>query len=330
MNADEPTDGVRLSDVAERAGVSVTTASQSFSGRRPVAAATRERVWAAALELGFVPTAVRPTVAVLVRPPEALRSSTFGTTSFADLAGSIALAALNRGFSVFTAREVGDLVGGVARMDGCVLICPNSDDASLRALMKSVTPVVSYDPDPGAADFTWWVGADYYHSIGALLTHLRGRGSRRLALLLGQTDNMYRRAIIAASRAFGAELGAAPRIEVIDNARGQDAAREATARLWRAGSPPDAIITSSSIFATGVLRAAEELGVNVPGELRIATATDGPLAEFAATPITALRIDTHKSAQQVVELLDARINGGPEPTAGRQVQLELMIRRSTW
>ena len=330
MTADGPTDGVRLSDVARRAGVSVATASQSFSGRRPVAAATRERVWAAALELGFVPTAVRPTVAILVRPPEALRSSTFGTTSFAHLAGAIALAGLNRGFSVFTAREVGDLVGGVARMDGCVLVCPNSDDASLRALVKSVTPVVSYDPDPGAEDFTWWVGADYYHSIGALLNHLRERGSQRLALLVGQTDNMYRRAMISASRAFGAETGETPRIDVIDNARGQDAAREATARLLRSNGPPDAIITTSSIFATGVLRAAEARGVRVPGELRIATATDGPLAEFASTPITALRIDTHRSAQQVVELLDVRIHGGPEPAAGRMVQLELMIRRSTW
>lgn len=308
----------------------MATASQSFSGRRPVAAATRERVWAAALELGFVPTDVRPTVAILIRPPEALRSSTFGTTSFAHLAGSIALAALNRGFSVFTAREVGDLVGGVARMDGCVLVYPNSDDVSLRALVKSVTPVVSYDPDPGATDFTWWVGADYYHSIGSLLAHLRDRGSRRLALLVGQTDNMYRRAMIAASRVIGAGLGETPRIDVIDNARGQDAAAEATARLLRSGSPPDAIITSSSIFATGVLRAAERLAVHVPGELRIATATDGPLAEFASTPITALRIDTHKSAQQVVELLDVRIHGGPEPNAGRMVQLELMIRRSTW
>src|SRR5947209_2886075 len=42
-----------LRDVAERAGVSVSTASLVFSGKGPVAEATGERVRAAAAELGF-------------------------------------------------------------------------------------------------------------------------------------------------------------------------------------------------------------------------------------------------------------------------------------
>src|SRR4029453_7762171 len=42
-----------LRDVADRAGVSVSTASLAFSGKGPVAERTAERVGAAAHELGF-------------------------------------------------------------------------------------------------------------------------------------------------------------------------------------------------------------------------------------------------------------------------------------
>lgn len=309
----------------------MTTASHSFSGRRPVSPATRERVWQAAFELGFVPHSGPGNIAVLLRPPEALPASTFGTTSFANLAGAVALGLLGRGFSVVTARELNDVVGSVARLDGCVLLYPNHADASLRTLLRGDIPTVSYDPDPGTTDFRWWVGVDYYHSIAALVAHMFDRGVRRLAMLVGQTDNMYRRSMLAAYTSAVEHLRAKPVIRVADNARGQEAAAEVTAELLSSVTPrPDAIITSSSVFAAGVLSCSARMGVAVPDELRLATVTDGPLAEFAPVPITALRIDTHKSAQQLIELLDLRINRGPVPNVNPHVQLELIRRRSTW
>ena len=42
-----------LADVAARAGVSASTASLAFSGSGPVSDATKERVLAAAAELGY-------------------------------------------------------------------------------------------------------------------------------------------------------------------------------------------------------------------------------------------------------------------------------------
>ena len=49
----DPTRRPTLKSVAATAGVSVSTASLVFSGKGPVAAATRERVLAAAADLGY-------------------------------------------------------------------------------------------------------------------------------------------------------------------------------------------------------------------------------------------------------------------------------------
>src|SRR5713226_2288798 len=46
---------ISISEVAERAGVSVTTVSHALSGRRPVSEKTRERVMAAIADLGYRP-----------------------------------------------------------------------------------------------------------------------------------------------------------------------------------------------------------------------------------------------------------------------------------
>lgn len=320
---------VGLSHVARRAGVSLTTASHSFSGRRPVSADAKRRVWSAALELGFTAPSARKAVAVLVRPPEAMSAWASGTTSFADMTGAISTAALSRGYSVLTAHGLDEVRGAVPRLDGCILLWPNSHDDTLKQVLASDTPVVSYDPDPGAAGFRDWVGADYAESIRALIAHLTGGGRRRIAAVLGQTDNAYRRAIIAAYRAAVAQLGQGPLLRVVDTDTGQQGAQEHVAGLLRTPRPPDAIITSSSVFARGALEAASRAGLSVPGEVAIATATDGPLAEFAPVPITGLRIDTHTSAARLMDLLEARLMRVPEPKGTAHIPLILVRRHST-
>jgi DNA-binding LacI/PurR family transcriptional regulator len=48
---------VRVADVAERAGVSISTVSYALTGKRPISAKTRERVQRAIDELGYRPNA---------------------------------------------------------------------------------------------------------------------------------------------------------------------------------------------------------------------------------------------------------------------------------
>ncbi|MCA1184939.1 MULTISPECIES: LacI family DNA-binding transcriptional regulator [unclassified Saccharopolyspora] len=323
------TGGPTLSEVARRAGVSVSTASQVYTGRRPVAKATRRKVLEAAAELGFRPGHGVPAVGIVIRPSEAVTGFAFGTATFSNLAGAVAVSCLNRGWSVFTARGAADVLGQVPRLDGCVVLYPDARDEALRALTRRGVPTVSLDPDPGAGTFRWWLGADYRLAVGRLLEHLVAGGARSTAVLVGQTDNAYRRSLLWTYSAAVTRRGQAPVQRVADNSEGPLSATAITADLLARPDPPDAIVTSSSVFAAGALAAAQDLGVDVPGRLMIATATDGPVAELSTPSITGLRIDVTAAANRLVDLLAERMTTDADLPSPDRLPLDLIVRDST-
>lgn len=324
-----PQRAANLTDVARAAGVSLTTASHTFSGRRPVSASTRERVLRAAAELGFRPSGGTALVAILMRPPEVLPGFVFGTSFFASLAGSISVACLRRGFSTVVSTTVDELLGTVRRPDGCVVVTPNCGDAELAHLLKMDVPTVSYDPDPGSGSFQWWLAANYQEAAVQLLGHLQERGTRRICAIVGQTDNAYRRAILAAFRAVTRNHGAGGVVRVVDNALGQRGAETCMAGLLRLNPPPDAVLTSSSVFARGAFDALVSAGLRVPDDVQIGTCTDGPAAEFAPVPITALRLDANTTAEKLLDLLIARMDGQQHPAAAAQVVCQQLVPRAS-
>ncbi|QVQ52267.1 LacI family DNA-binding transcriptional regulator [Spiractinospora alimapuensis] len=318
-----------LSDVARRAGVSIATASQVYAGKRPVSKETRRRVLEAASAIGFKATRGEPTIGVLIRPPEALSGFAFGTATFANLAGAVAVAGLNRGFAVFTSQGAEDAIAHVPRLDGCVVLSPGYRDATLDALLRKGIPTVAFDPDPAVSAFQWWVGLDYRRSITGLLTHLFDRGARRPAVLVGQTDNAYRRSILWVYSNTLTTRGMAPTIRIADNNEGQLSATDVTTRLLQGRNPPDSVITSSSVFAEGALNAALRLGVDVPGRFMVATVLDGPVAELARPSITALHLDMTTTANRLLDLLTARLRTDQPAQAPVTLPLDLVVREST-
>lgn len=325
QGAQQPT----LTEIASVAGVSVTTVSQVYSGKRPVSAETRRKVLQAASSLGYQSARGKPTIGILVRPREALSGFSFGTTSFANITGAVTLACLNRGFNIFLAEGGDDLTHHVPRLDGCIVLHPNFKDTLLEDLNRKGTPTVSFDPDPGSERFRWWVGIDYAQSFINLLEHMMDSGAQRPAALVGQTDNAYRRSILWTYSGMVTRRGGRPLIRLADNDRGRPAAEASCMELLQKPDRPDAILTSSSVFAVGALESALRLGLRVPEDLMIATAIDGPLAEFARIPVTALRIDITTVAQQVVGLLELRLGNKNPPTTKAPQVMELIAREST-
>ena len=319
-----------LTDVARAAGVSLTTASHSFSGHRPVAAATRGRVMKAAAELGFQPSTGTALVGVLMRPPEVLPGFALGTTSFAVLAGSISVACLRRGMSAVTSTTLDELTGTVRRPDGCVVDTPNYGDSVLAQLLELDVPTVSFEPDPALSTFRWSLSVNHQRSVVAMLDHMQDSGSRRIAALVGQTDNAYRRAILASYRDRTRRQEGGSVIRVVDNALGSSGAERCIEELLGSERAPDAVITSSSVFARGALTAALQAGLAVPQSFRVGTCTDGPAAEFAPLPITALRLDANNVAERLIEILLTRMDDTPSrPRDRRPIDLRLVRRSST-
>jgi DNA-binding LacI/PurR family transcriptional regulator len=319
----------RLSDVASRAGVSPATASQVFTGKRPVAARTRRRVLEAASELGYRARGRTGTIGVLVRPAEAISSFYSGTTSFSTITGAVTLGLLNAGYTALVCREMAELEAMAARLDGAIVMHPNYDDATLQQLESRRVPVIAFDRDPASSTFPWWVGISYLGSCVKLIQHLHSVGGDTLGLIVGETDNVYRRSILQAYSTLAVKTGNRQLIRVVSNDEGVAGARSAADKLLEANPDCNAILTSSSVFAAGVVEAAETRGLALPEQLRVAAVLDGALAETSSIPITSMRLDTTTIASRVVAVLEARLSNGTPPESHQTIPLEIVIRRST-
>ncbi len=319
-----------LSEVAVLAGVSVSTASQVYSRKRPVASETRARVLDAASRLGYLPTGRHSsTVGVLVRPSEAIEDFPKGTTSFSSITGAVTLACLHEGFSVLADHTADAIIRSAPDLVGCIVLHPEYGDPELESLNARGIPVVAFDPDAGKTRFDWWIGINYRNSILNLLRHVRDSGASHIACVVGQTDNTFRRSILWAYSAFAAETKQNRIIRMVDNSTGRQGAAKATVQLLRSPQAPDAVLASSSVFAAGVLDAAEFTKRPVPDTFKIATVFDGPLAEYARVPITGLRIDMTHLGEQVVALLRQRLSGAKPPEDRETLRMGLISRDST-
>ncbi|MEV0196509.1 LacI family DNA-binding transcriptional regulator [Nonomuraea sp. NPDC050691] len=316
-----------LADVARRAGTSTAVVSYVINnGPRPVAAATRERVLAAAAELDYRPN----------RIARALRSRTTGVVGlvladasnpyFAALARHVEQALERRdrltliGNAGYSADRQRDLVDRflAAQVDGLVIVsAEGGDDVTDRARAAGVPAVyVHHGPSDGRARV---VAADNHDAVREAVAHLRGHGHRRIAFLTGPHDAgpvAARRAAWEAAVAgdFGAVLLRC------DYSRA--AAAHLTRRLAAADALPNALITATDEQAIGVLSGAGARGVAVPGRIAVISLDGTPESAHTAPALTVTRQPLEAMAEQAVELLSGRDPGVPGARA------PLVIRRS--
>lgn len=279
-----------LAAVAARAGVSASTASLVFSGRGPVAEATRSRVLEAAAELDYAgpdPTARslrRGTTGVIGVVTEDRLGEAFRDPINLALLDGLGEELADEGFGLLVLPWTGE--AGVdlsaAPMDAAILLGCSADLArSVELLQRRRIPLIAIEAPamPGV------VGIDLDNADatrrGAQL--LRDLGHERVAIVSLPLDLPRTRGPLtpereAAATAFtGAERIRGARA-VFPDAVGVSAGGSSVAEGYAAGlalldvpaaDRPTAVIAQSDLLAAGVIRAAEELGLEVPTHLSV-------------------------------------------------------------
>jgi DNA-binding LacI/PurR family transcriptional regulator len=321
--------------VAEVAGVSVGTVSHALNGTGRVAVATRARVAAVAVELGYRPDprgralrSGRTSTLALVLPAAegSQRPGEFVDASFyLELAGAAAQAALARDHGLLllpSPRVPSDLER--FSFDGALLSDPDADDPRLPMFDDLGIPVVTLERDAAHPERSWWVAGDTIADTRGLLDHLGVAGARSIALFtlpkawswLADTESAY--------RDWCARSGMPPVVETIAGGT-SDAGLAAAARRLLERHRPDAVLAPPERLACTGLQTARDAGLRVPEDVRVAAAVDGPDARAAG--ITALDLLPRAHAEAGVELLLARLGDGAP--AERRVRADLRARTST-
>lgn len=317
-------------DVAELAGTSTAVVSYVFNnGPRNVAPETRQRVLDAAARLNYRPNA-------LARALSAGRTSSIGllvpniaNPYFGELARSMEDAALDRsnllliGDSAMSElQERRHLASFIERRVDAVILVSTADAPDLALLRDEGVPVIVLHPidrAQGVSSLT----IDYEAAAEEATRHLLGHGYGSIGLLNGPGDSAGSRQHAAGfARAIeGSGVRTAARASEISRA---DAARVALG--WLSGPDrPRAIYATTDEQAFGVLYAAAELGLAVPGDVAVFGFDGTAQSEYAVPPLATVQQPIAAIAKRAMSLI---VDHGGTEVVHELFDYRLVPRRS--
>ena len=251
-----------LRDVAELAGVAISSASRALSNSPSVSAELRARVAAAASELGYRPNLLARglrkgaslSVGFIVRD--------ISNSLFAEIALGAEIALRERGYSMLLTNSEGrsDLDLAHLRLfrqrsvDGLLLsLADETHAATLDELEQLRVPVVLIDREVERPTGLSAVLCDHGAGVADACDWLAGLGHRRIGLVGGPRTLRPGRVCAAALEDYARAAGFEPAIS--DGAFNAEHGREGSEQLLRLSDPPTALIAGSNQILPGVLEA---------------------------------------------------------------------------
>jgi DNA-binding LacI/PurR family transcriptional regulator len=287
-----------LKHIAQKAGVSVTTVSRILNGREsglPIREETRQHVLAAALELGYRPN-------LLARGLRGSNSSLLGVIIrdlsepfFSQIVKGINAAAIQRRNRLFlghverqpdTTIDYGSMFEQ-SHADGILIVGDMQDDAlAVQYLTEHHHYVVGVTDRTHRRAFPG-VYTDSAVGTRLVLDYLWGLGHRRILCVADPSisDGTLR---VAAYEQFMRERHAQRHIGVLLTERSPEGGLQVGQRLFAQPDPPTAIFAATDTIAIGLIQAAFEARVTVPGRVSIVGYDDIDMARFTVPPLTTI------------------------------------------
>ena len=326
---------VTIRDVAEHAGVSVSTVSKVINQRYGVAEETMARVQAVIQDLGYEASLVAQSlrnhrtnvIGILVADLEPFSTELLKGAADAIRGSGFELVVYSAG------GRTGDMAGWERRylarlsgtlVDGAVLVTPTVVDVHYGA------PVVAVDPHAGSSGGFPTVDADSLRGARLATEHLLSLGHRRIALLAGRPDlesaklreQGYREALAAAGVPFDPAL---VRIGGYD----ADLSALAAQELLTDPRRPTAVFAANDVTAIATIEVALRLGLRVPEDVSIIGFDNIPESVRCTPQLTTVNQPIRTMGERAVEMLIQLIRKEPVERTHITLVTELVLRGST-
>jgi LacI family transcriptional regulator len=321
-------------DVAQLAGVSVSTVSRALAQSTQVSATTRERVAAVAAQLGYQPNTMARGLRLGRTHVLGLLVPDLENPSFASVTKGVQARARAAGYAVFVAdseesrsAEPALLAEFAQRVDGVIIASPRSDDESLRRAVGDL-PVVLVNRDvPGLPS----VAADDVDGVAQALGHLHALGHRTVAVAAGPSGSWSGSRRVTGLRQAAERLGDVTLVELGSfrpySSGGYAAADHALA------SGATAVVAFNDLMALGMLDRFRGRGVRVPEDISVVGFDDVAFATLVSPAMTTVRVPHVGLGRSAVDLLVSALGAGADPAdrtaEDEQLPVELVIRGST-
>jgi len=329
-----------IRDVAQRAGVSITTVSNVLNDRTDAMAGdTLQRILEVMQELDYRPN-------VIARSLVTRRTGTIGviiaeveTPLFLHALSFIEPIAREAGFNLLMARAstvederlaLGILLG--KQVDALIFLSVSqyTDDDHIRNLRHLETPAVLINRATIHADFDH-INWDDSSGVVSAVEHLIEAGHRRIAHLRGP---LGRRS--GANRLEGYRLALEKHrleyredyVQPGDYTMTQETWRESTLELLDLSPRPTAIVASDDIVAAVAMKTVQQAGLRVPQDVAIVGMDDQHFCSYLNPALTTVRLPVLEAGRLAVEMVLGWLAGQRTEVEHIVLPCSLVVRES--
>nr|WP_067461292.1 LacI family DNA-binding transcriptional regulator [Actinomadura macra] len=335
-----------LAEVAQAAGVSVSTASRVLTGSsHPISAKTRAKVIAVAEQLGYSPSAlaralvsrssrlmgilvsdiVNPYFSVIARGVDDIASRAGYVTMLCNV-DRRTTTEITRVQTMRDYRAAGVIFAGSGYVDDpqepeLAKAVRHAQEQGIHAVSLTARtigcPVIAADPQAAAYDIT-----DYLISLG----------HRRIAFIEGPEDMVATRQRRDGFLACMSNADLTEGAHLFPGGFDFEAGHAATMRLIARPPLPDAIIAANDEAAVGALNALRQAHINVPDEISVAGIDDLRVARFVG--LTTVSLPLYEmgamAARHIIDTPPEAATGAAETTtlSHRLIPRETTARRA--
>jgi len=306
-----------MREVADRAGVAMSSVSRVLSGHPDVSPKMREVVTAAVSELGYRPD-------MLAQGLRLRKTLSVGFT-VSDIANPVLAAAVTgaerrlrrAGYSLLLTNSEGDAELDAEnirllqqrRVDGLILSLADENHAlTVDVLGQAEAPFVLLDRDVPSGLTASRVCFDHRAGMFRAASHLLELGHREIALVSGGPHGpaRERRLGIEDALALGGNGG---RCVVYDGEFSVVHGERTAHQILDGATPVTAIIAGGNLLMQGALRALRDRGTRVGVDISFVGCDDVAVAELHTPQIAVVRRDMHSIGEAAADLLLELLNG---------------------
>ena len=311
-----------MREVAERAGVAMSSVSRVLSGHPDVSPAMSEKVMRAVQELDYQPDILAQSLRRRETLSVGFVVGDISNPLLSEIVTGAESTLQTKGYSMLLTNSLGDPVLekehitllSQRRVDGLVIsMVDETNPGTLGKLQELEIPVVVLDRNLPSELPASRVLSDHRSGMKAAALHLLELGHRRIGRIAGAAmrPTLERRAGLEAALV---EYGLPPTYTADEGVFSDEHGVAAMRRLLDLPEPPTAIIAGGNQVMLGALRVVSERRLALGRDLSFVGCDDIAITDLYQPPVAVVRRDNYAMGRAAAELLLARLRDGAPPS----------------
>lgn len=331
---------MNISEIAQKAGVSVATISRVINNNGYVKQETRERIQQIIKDEGYMPSAVAQSLSVQKTHNIGVISPDVSNPFFSSVLDGITHAAGIESYNVFvfnsdeSPKEERKFlrVARQQRLDGIIISPVNANDEKTRKILedydKSGIPIIQFDRKLQNADLCS-VLANNEEGTFIAVSRLIKEGHRKIGILEGDVLNWavkerimgYCKALIEADIPLRSEY-------MIQGDQRSEKAYEGTRKLMQLPDPPTAIFTCNNFMTLGCLRYLNEKNIELGKDISLIGFDDIEILNMLGIKVSVVDQSEYEMGCLAMDMLLRRLKTGACFKENVRVPVQLILRGS--